>query len=379
MRSGWCLSKRQFGYHPTSSRRSPMDKRHRTPAAILLVLCGLLAWAQLAFGQAAFALISLDSIAALRTKSKTPLGQDLTRAANAAARREPHALARVHTEGTLPHQGIYDQSREAMRDWPAMRDLALGFALTGDETYLHVVMRYFAAWLDVYRASLNPIDETSLDNVILAYDLVGKSLPDNLREKMTELMRALATGYLAVQPNVRKGTTVNNWQSHRVKLITLSAFALNDPELITKAQRALQTQLDYNLRADGSTVDFEQRDALHYVVYDLEPLLIAALAAKAHGLDWYSTKNRGGASLETALHWLEPYATGERTHEEFAHTTVEFDRTRATAGLPGFSGRWDPKISTLLYQVARRLNPRWATLAVQLGPASAWLELCFPP
>ena len=350
----------------------------RTTAAVLLVLCGLLASPQPAVGQAAFALISPDSVAALRTKSKTPAAQSVIRAANAAARREPHALSRVHTEGTLPHQGIYDQSREAMRDWSAMRDLALGSALTGDEAHLRAVNRYFAAWLDVYRASLNPIDETGLDNVILAYDLAGKGLPDDLRQKMGELMRTLATGYLAVQPNTRKGTTVNNWQSHRVKLITLSAFALNDSGLISSAQRALQTQLDYNLHADGSTVDFEQRDALHYVVYDLEPLLIAALAAKAHGLEWYSMKSRNGASLETALQWLAPYATGERTHEEFAHTTVEFDRTRAKAGLPGFSGRWDPKISAMLYQLAGRLNPRWTTLATQLGPANPWLALCVP-
>ncbi len=351
---------------------------HRTIASVLLVLGALLVWTQPAVGQAAFALISPDSVAALKTKSKTPEARSVIRAANAAARREPRALPWVHTEGTLPHQGIYDQSREAMRDWTAMRDLALGFALTSDETYLRAVTRYFAAWLDVYRASLNPIDETGLDNVILAYDLVGKWLPDDLRLKMGELMRALVTGYLAVQPNTRKGTTVNNWQSHRVKLITLSAFALNDLRLISSAQRALQTQLDYNLRADGSTVDFEQRDALHYVVYDLEPLLITALAAKAHGLDWYSMKNRSGALLETALQWLAPYATGERTHQEFAHTTVEFDRTRAKAGLPGFSGRWDPKISTMLYNLAGRLNPRWTTLATQLGPANPSLTLCFP-
>jgi len=350
----------------------------RTAAAGLLVLCGLLASPQPAIGQAAFALVSPAGIAALRGKSETPQAREVIRAAKAATQREPHALARVHTEGTLPHQGIYDQSREAMRDWPAMRDLALGFALTDDETYLRAVTRYFAAWLDVYPASLNPIDETGLDNFILAYDLAGKWLPDDLRQKMTELMHGLATGYLAVQPNTRKGTTVNNWQSHRVKLITLSAFALNDPGLIANARRALQTQLDYNLRADGSTVDFEQRDALHYVVYDLEPVLTAALAAKAHGLEWYSMKNRSGASLETALQWLEIYATGERTHEEFAHTTVEFDRTRAKAGLLGFSGRWDPKLSTMLYQLAGRLNPRWTTLAMQLGPANPWLALCFP-
>lgn len=355
-----------------------MDKGHRTTASVLLVLCALLASPQPAVGQAAFALISPDSVAALRTKSKTPDARSVIRAANAAARREPHALPQVHTEGTLPHEGIYDESREAMRDWSAMRDLALGFALTGDEMYLRAVTRYFTAWLDVYRASLNPIDETGLDNVILAYDLAGKALPDDLRRKMAELMHALATGYLGVQPNTRKGTTVNNWQSHRVKLITLSAFALNDPVLIKSAQRAFQAQLDYNLRPDGSTVDFEQRDALHYVVYDLEPLLMAALAAKAHGLNWYGMKSRHGASLETALQWLEPYAAGERTHQEFAHTTVEFDRTRAKAGLPGFSGRWDPKIGAMLYQMAGRLNPRWTTLATQLGPATPWLTLCFP-
>ncbi len=88
-----------------------MDKGHRTTASVLLVLCALLAWPQPAVGQAAFALISPDSVAALRTKSKIPEARSVIRAANAAARREPHALPRVHTEGTLPHQGIYDQKQ----------------------------------------------------------------------------------------------------------------------------------------------------------------------------------------------------------------------------------------------------------------------------
>lgn len=362
----------------TFPKEPVMHKRPVTASALLLALSGLLVWAPPAFSQPAFAVVSPDSVAALRLRRATPEARAVLRAAAAAAQRDPHALARVHTEGTLPHQGIYDQSREAMRDWPAMRELALAFALTGDEMYLRAVMRYFAAWLDVYRASSNPIDETGLDSVIVTYDLVRSQLPDDLRAKMAQLMRALATGYLTVRPDPRKGTTVNNWQSHRVKLITLSAFALGDPLLIADAQRAFQTQLDANIRQDGSTVDFEQRDALHYVVYDLEPLLTAALAAKAHGLDWYSARNRGGASLDSALQWLKPYATGERTHEEFAHTTVRFDRTRAAAGLPGFSGQFDPKVSVMLFQLAARLNPRWTELATRLGPAAPWLALCIP-
>jgi hypothetical protein len=349
---------------------------HRVAAALLAF--GLLGWPRPAAGQSSFALVPPDLVSTLRIKSEAPDARAAIRAANSAAQREPHALARVHTEGTLPHQGIYDQSREAMRDWTAMRDLGLGFALRQEETYLRAAERYFATWVDVYRVSLNPIDETGLDNVILAYDLLGDRLPDDLRRKMARLMRELATGYLAVQPDPGKSTTMNNWQSHRVKLIALSVFALNEPGLIADSRRAFQRQLDHNLRRDGSTLDFEQRDALHYVVYDLEPLLTAALAAKARGLDWYNMKSRSGASLDTALQWLEPYVAGKRVHEEFVQTTVNFDRTRAAAGLPGFSGPFDPKVATMLYHLAARLDPRWRGLATRLGPASPWLALCLP-
>lgn len=347
-------------------------------AAALLVLCGLAGWPRPVAGQSGFALVSSDVVSALRLKSDAPDARAAVRAANSAAQREPHALPRVHTEGTLPHQGVYDQSREAMRDWTAMRDLGLGFALRQEETYLRAAERYFAAWLNVYRVSLNPIDETGLDNVILAYDLLADRLPDDLRRKIFRLMRELAIGYLAVRPDPGNSTTVNNWQSHRVKLIALSAFALNEPGLIAESRRAFQRQLDDNLRRDGSTLDFEQRDALHYVVYDLEPLLTAALAAKAHGLDWYNMKSRSGASLNTAVQWLEPYAAGTRGHEEFVHSTVNFDRIRAAAGLPGFSGPFDPKVGTMLYHLAARLDPRWSDLATRLGQASPWLPLCFP-
>ncbi len=347
-------------------------------AVALLALYGMPGGSRPAVAESAFALMPPEVVAGLRLKNDAPEARAAIRAANGVAHREPHALPRVHTEGTLPHQGIYDESKEAVRDWAGMRDLGLGFALSREDIYLRAAERYFAAWLDVYRVSLNPIDETGLDNVMLAYDLVGARLPQDLRRKMTRLTRELATGYLLVQPDAGRSTTINNWQSHRVKLIALSAFSLNEPELIAESRRAFQSQLDYNLRGDGSTLDFEQRDALHYVVYDLEPLVTAALVAKAHGLDWYSMKSRSGASLDTALEWLEPYATGERVHEEFVHTTVDFDRARAAAGLPGFSGRFDPKVSAMLYQLAARLNPRWSALAMRLGPASPWLALCFP-
>ena len=48
----------------------------------------------------------------------------------------PHALEKLHTEGTLPHEGIYDQSVEAEKDLDLLRDAALAWRATSDDRYL---------------------------------------------------------------------------------------------------------------------------------------------------------------------------------------------------------------------------------------------------
>ncbi|WKV51547.1 hypothetical protein [Dickeya fangzhongdai] len=45
---------------------------------------------------------------------------------------QPQAIPVMHTEGTLPHQGIYDMSNAARRDFGYMRDLALAWRMAGD-------------------------------------------------------------------------------------------------------------------------------------------------------------------------------------------------------------------------------------------------------
>ncbi len=87
-------------------------------------------------------------------------------------------------------------------------------------------------------------------------------------------------------------------------------------------------------------MDFKERDALHYVVYDLEPLVRAALVAKSQGQDWLKLSGKDGQTLEAGLNWLLPYAKGEKTHQEFAHTTKRFDVARGNAGVGGFTGEW---------------------------------------
>ncbi|WNL47503.1 alginate lyase family protein [Dyella sp. BiH032] len=292
----------------------------------------------------------------------------------------PHPLAHVHTEGTLPHQGIRDESIAAERDWPLMRQAALAWRLSADARYLQQVDDYLKAWTGTYQPDFNPIDETNLDGLIDAYVLTSAGLPAATREATRAWLRRLGEGYIQrIQAfhDPKPGTATNNWQSHRVKLVTLAAAALGDPAMLKTARELFERQVGDNIRPDGEVIDFTERDALHYVVYDLQPLVTAALAARPFGDDWLRYASPRGASLAEALDWLRPYAEGSKTHEEFVHTHVKFDRDRAQAGEKGYGGPWDPKSATALYWLAAALDPDYRAVAQRLSPAPPdWIGAC---
>jgi hypothetical protein len=341
-------------------------------AAVVLALG--LATAAPADEPKSFALVSPELAASLRSLPASPERAAALRAADRVVARVPKAMPRVHVEGSLPGQGIHDESQEALRDLPAMRDLALAARLTGEVRYADAARHLLRAWIETYRPSFNPIDETGFERLFIAWDLLERR--DGLDAGYARMLQAFCEGYLA-HP-LRGNTAINNWNSHRVKLIVLSAFALGDTALIARARESYDAQLRANIKPDGSTVDFLQRDAIHYVVYDLEPLVMAVLAARRHGQDWLGDED--GALLR-AVAWLEPYATGAKTHEEFAKTTVPFDRTRRDAGVPGFEGMFQPAKARPAMALAARLDPRFAATARALRTEAwqdPWLELLFP-
>ncbi|UIJ45502.1 alginate lyase family protein [Sphingomonas cannabina] len=309
-----------------------------------------------------------------------PAARAVIRRAGAALDRPPGAVPQLHTEGTLPGQGIRDASLQAKQDQPIVLDLALAWRLTGDRRYLDQAGRYLEAWVDTYRMSFNPIDETGFDALILATDLTEADLPAPLQDKLQDFWRRMASGYLdAMEGKARN--SANNWQSHRVKLATMAAYAVGDPGLISRARQAFRRQVTANIRPDGSTLDFEQRDALHYVTYDLDPLLMAALAAKAHGEDWIDWKSPAGSSLAGALDWLEPYATGGKAHVDFVNSTVPFDRQRAAAGESAYVPRpWKAGSAVNTFAMAALVDPAYrdvaAALASRTGSKPAdWVSL----
>lgn len=292
----------------------------------------------------------------------------------------PRAVVRIHTEGTLPHKDIWDLSMEAKKDLPLMSSLVLAWRTTRDPALLASLATVLDAWATIYQPSFNPIDETNFDVLIDAYAIARAELPPLTRDKVASMLWGWSAGYVQQMQHPSKpgkGTWVNNWQSHRIKLATLSAVALNDTPLFDASRAEFRKQLNQNLHLDGHTLDFDERDALHYAVFDLEPLVRAAMAAKTRGEDWLNLRADSGVTLAAGLDWLLPYARGEKVHEEYVRTTVRFDVQRREAGMKGFAGQWPPKSASRLYWMASTLDAKYLPVAQALTPPPPWLSACW--
>ncbi|WP_050747418.1 hypothetical protein [Sodalis glossinidius] len=91
-----------------------------------------------------------------------------------ARRHAPQPIAHLHTEGTLPHQGIYDQNVQARKDLPLMLKNALAWqaGIDGDEG-LRQARRYLLAWVTTWQPDANPIDETPCGQLIQTWHVSG--------------------------------------------------------------------------------------------------------------------------------------------------------------------------------------------------------------
>jgi hypothetical protein len=250
--------------------------------------------------------------------------------ADTALRQAPNPIQLIQTEGKLAGDPVKVATQAALRDMQALTDLGFAYLLTGDSRYADKARLFVLAWAQINQPTGDPIDETNLEPLIVSYDLTRSSYSDG--------DKAAADGYLRRLIRAEWGArqVTNNWQSHRLKVVGLAAYVLRDGALIARAIDGVKSQINVNLNADGSSYDFIERDALHYHVYDLEPLLTLAIAASKHGLDLYDFTGARGGSLRLSVHFLIPYCTGAMQHHEFVNSKVEFDRKRAQNGESGY-------------------------------------------
>jgi hypothetical protein len=260
---------------------------------------------------------------------------------------DPHPIDTIRTEGLLQGHPKKIATAAALADMNKMYALALAWRVYGDKIYLYKATSFLKAWATTNKPNGDPIDDTNLDDAIEAFDLIRNDLANNDREAITGWLQRTAQQEIASPRNAPgRATATNNWNSHRLKIIGEIAFAIGDTSLQSYTLTGLRTQIEKNLKPDGSSIDFDSRDALHYHVYDLEPLLkLSIVLQRARAIDFYNYQSPTGSSIRKSMEWLLPYLDGTKTHAEFVNSTVQFDRDRAKNNEPGYQAGtlFDPK------------------------------------
>ncbi|HCE8954110.1 TPA: alginate lyase family protein [Raoultella ornithinolytica] len=281
----------------------------------------------------------------------------------------PSPLKQVHTESMLQGEGIYEQSIKSEKDLRLMLVSAIAWKNGMGNQWFDAAKQYLIAWINTYKPEFNPINETVFDQMIQTYAIIKPNLSKKEQNDINKYLYSWAEGYIARMNNAPNEIQwSSNWQSHRIKIITLIAVATGNKHLFSESRYLFEKQIAANIKSDGEVIDFKQRDAVHYVVYDLQPLLQAALAALSQDEDWYHWTAPNGASLEKAVNWLTPYATGEKTHNEFINSKIKLDAIRKQRGLKDFKGSFRPEEAKVVYWVASAFNPSFKPLAKELMP-----------
>ncbi|MCR8555278.1 alginate lyase family protein [Klebsiella quasipneumoniae] len=187
----------------------------------------------------------------------------------------PSPMPQLHTETMLAGQDIYNQSIKSEKDLRLMLVSAIAWKNGMGNEWLDASKEYLLSWINTYQPEFQPINETVFDQLIQTYSIIKPNLSTKERSYIDKYLYNWADGYITRINNAPKEISwYSNWQSHRIKLITLIAVATDNDHLFKESRRLFQKQIEENMNSEGEVVDFKQRDAIHYVVYDLQPALL---------------------------------------------------------------------------------------------------------
>lgn len=285
-------------------------------------------------------------------------------AADRALNATPDPVERVFSAAHLASDPKKVRSLKALADVKKAESLAWAGVVSGDARYTAQARRFLVAWAETNRADGNSINESKFEPMIVAYDLVRPGCSGEERRKIDAWLRSKAE-------TLAKKSWGNNWACHQMKIVGLTGHVLGDAKLIRFANEGLLKRVDGSVKPDGSTEDFHERDALHYQIYFIQPLLTLARAGERAGEPLFAKKGPHGTSLKVALDFVTPYATGKETHVEFARSKVAFDRQRAAAGEKEYIPHpWTPGSAIELYREAAWFDAAYGRLAGRLAGKS---------
>lgn len=261
----------------------------------------------------------------------------------------PNPIAVMDIEGNL-------NSSDAVivnTDMDIAISCGIRYQFTGESAHIEQATRYLMAWAAVYIPMGNPITEEVFFKYVAAYDIAKGSISRSKKLVIDAFLRRLfyaGTAFIALRDPV---LSHSNFESRGLMLLTAIAYALDDREMKAYCLTLYDSQIRLNILAAGTigtsipyvigavptgvlstvveagtTFDFYHRDAVLYHVASVNGLLFAALVAQNNGENWFARTSASGKKLNDGVVFAYPFATGARTHIDFANSFVSFDSTR---------------------------------------------------
>ena len=272
-------------------------------------------------------------------------------------------VERLELAGTLNGHPGHVRSDRAKASFPGIFALAVASRTAREPLRTHsraTAASALLSWAQVYRATGNPIDEWFLVPLLQAIDLVAGALSPSDEATLLEWAQALMISgdHFYARVGARSPARANNWMARRLLIRTVASTVAGDAAARAATPGLLREFVARNYVAgpsgerDGRTFDFIQRDALHYHVAAVQPLVEVLLYAP----DLVDQDVR--AAIRSGLEFLRPFFLGQETHTEFARTSISFDRERRDDGNPVFrDAPWDPAHGRVLLRLARAAFP----------------------
>lgn len=233
----------------------------------------------------------------------------------------PKAILKLGSAGkTSINDQALKASREAFRESDYAATIALMYKITNNEVYFNAAKDILLKWAKVNEPTGNPIDETRLQGLIWAYDLIACNLNETDKAVIKTWFEKLRQKKLAWQfgPN----TKMNNHRVHQLKMLMLLDRVLKrSSDWQTDLSDALKLAT-INLNPEtGVSFDYLNRSSLYYHNYAVEAWVeINLLAAKSI------------SPIEKSFDFLITQIRNHNTHNEFSHSQAKIDGLRAKGG-----------------------------------------------
>ena len=253
--------------------------------------------------------------------------------------------------GTLSQVGMHAQI-----DGVTIRSLGYAWAVRGDDRFLDRAVTRLRSAVGVLTDERNvaPLDPAQLDGLIDGYGIVRSSISASDRATIDRGLAQTGRAIAATGGGVR--------DPHRIDLVGRIGLLIDDSTLSGEALSGFVDFIDSQLAKDGRTNNAVARDALEVQVDEIEPLVNFALAAQRNGRRIFDSANESGASLATAVAYLEPYAAGRLDHREYLFSTRPDDaRLRNVT-------HWERTKAERLFALASHFDARYDDLRIGFRP-----------